>query len=358
MMGQIEDASLFLETCILNLEIMSMSPANMKPAQKQKLLEMECLMRTQLCALLSQLDQHKEAFYHCQIAVRIAHFLINELSDYNTSMSFRDQFNTRTTNRPVSRLSVEKTPNKLQKINKPKPSLKPVRTDDDIEGDTEMLSIFQISYKKVHPLLKKLKTFMVQKPEEQPPIDPDYQDDRQKIDELADELDSEGTPVDCENLLGFLNQKNIYTTLNISKYMKLERMDIERAYSTPDQDLNLTRSVLLKKIVHLVLAYFCMGTELRFLATENEEGAEQKESALWHGRAVEIAVAFFPSDCSLVKHLIGAYAKHHAPSTEVIKEDEESEGILKVLKAMKGVHSSKSAPIIQDLDYLYGDILN
>lgn len=25
---------------------------------------------------------------------------------------------------------------------------------------------------------------------------------------------------------------------------------------------------------------------------------------------------------------------------------------------MKGVHSSKSAPIIQDLDYLYGDILN
>lgn len=131
-----------------------------------------------------------------------------------------------------------------------------------------MLSIFQIGYKKMHPILKKLKGLMFK---EAGDLDPDSISAREKIEELNEELDEAAPAPDCENLLGFLNQKNVYTTLNISKYMKLERMDIETAYSTPDQDLNLTRSVLLRKIVHLVLAYFCMGTELRFLGAEGEE---------------------------------------------------------------------------------------
>ena len=79
MMGNLEDAALFLETCILNIEILTMDKNFHSPSWKQKLLDMELLMRVQLCALLSQINRHQEALFHGQIDVRICHFLIDDL---------------------------------------------------------------------------------------------------------------------------------------------------------------------------------------------------------------------------------------------------------------------------------------
>ena len=90
MLGSLEDSALFLETCILNLEILSMMPLFQKTETKWKILTLECLLRMQLCALLSQLHRHQEALYHAQIAVRISHFLMRDLKSFIKSLVYRE----------------------------------------------------------------------------------------------------------------------------------------------------------------------------------------------------------------------------------------------------------------------------
>lgn len=34
----------------------------------------------------------------------------------------------------------------------------------------------------------------------------------------------------------------------------------------------------------------------------------------WHGKAVEIAISFLPSESPLVSHILMSYEKHHSPS--------------------------------------------
>lgn len=92
MLGSLEDSALFLETCILNLEILSMMQLFQKTEIKCKILTLECLLRMQLCALLSQLHRHQEALYHGQIAVRISHFLLRDLKAFIKSLVFRENF--------------------------------------------------------------------------------------------------------------------------------------------------------------------------------------------------------------------------------------------------------------------------
>lgn len=48
MLGSLEDSALFLETCILNLEILSMMPMFQKTEIKAQILSLECLLRMQL----------------------------------------------------------------------------------------------------------------------------------------------------------------------------------------------------------------------------------------------------------------------------------------------------------------------
>jgi hypothetical protein len=50
---------------------------------------------------------------------------------------------------------------------------------------------------------------------------------------------------------------------------------------------------------------------------------KRRESEFFHGKALEIAAGFLPSECPLVNHILMSYQKHHAPSQQVIQENEE-----------------------------------
>ena len=153
--------------------------------------------------------------------------------------------------------------------------------------------------------------------------------------------------LDCQNLLGYMNQKNVYTTLNITNFMKLEALDIHDLFSSPDQDLNLTRRSLVQTFMMTTVSYFCVGTEIRFLKESGcEEYQESLEDILWHGRSLEMAISFFPGDCSLTKHVRTSYEKHHAPVTSQIPEGSEVNEDIKVLKSLEGVHSNREQPFI------------
>lgn len=73
-----------------------------------------------------------------------------------------------------------------------------------------------------------------------------------------------------------------------------------------------------------ITAYFCMGTELRFLKLAKEEGFEEtKDDELWHGKSLVLAVQFLPGDAPLTRHIVTSYMKHHSPVSEEIPESEE-----------------------------------
>lgn len=99
-----------------------------------------------------------------------------------------------------------------------------------------------------------------------------------------------------------------------------------------------------------------MGTELRFLRQLNIQGFKDSvEAQFWHGRALEMSLAFLPGDSPFVKHIIHSYQKHHSPSSQAIPEDYEMSPNVKVLKPLVGVHFNKLNPVIQDCDYIYDE---
>jgi len=77
----------------------------------------------------------------------------------------------------------------------------------------------------------------------------------------------------------------------------------------------------------MIVAYFCIATEIRFIIQLKEEIAtipnfdidnKNKESEYWHAKSLEIACTFLPSDCPLLNHVLLSYQKHHAPSSSAI----------------------------------------
>jgi hypothetical protein len=151
-------------------------------------------------------------------------------------------------------------------------------------------------------------------------------------------------------MLGFLNQNSYHEKLNITNIMKLKRLDFRDVYGVRAPDLILTRENLMERVMLLITAYFCMGTELRFLKQLMVEGFEDSiDSEFWHGKALELSIKFLPGDAPLVKHIVSSYQKHHSPSFEQIPEDEEVESSIKVIRPNYGISYDKVAPWIRDI---------
>lgn len=71
--------------------------------------------------------------------------------------------------------------------------------------------------------------------------------------------------MNLQNVLGFINQKKINSSLNISNIMRLKKLKFHDLYSVRDMDTVLMRDSMLKRIMLIITSYFCLGTELRFL---------------------------------------------------------------------------------------------
>ena len=80
--------------------------------------------------------------------------------------------------------------------------------------------------------------------------------------------------------------------------------------------------------------------------------SKRKESEYFHGKALEIACSFLPSECPLVNHILMSYQKHHAPSHQTIKETQECSEDLKIIRPLLGIESNKHQPIIRDNSHL------
>lgn len=80
-LGILEECSICLEACIEHMNsdyLRNYFNDPEHPSLKLKMLKYRCKTHMQICALLSQIHKHKEAVYHSNRAIKIAHYLINE----------------------------------------------------------------------------------------------------------------------------------------------------------------------------------------------------------------------------------------------------------------------------------------
>ena len=74
-----EECSLYLEGCILNLNGCFDIDLDENPEEKLKKVKYQCKAHMQICALLSQLHKHKEALVHAEQAIKLSHYLIKDI---------------------------------------------------------------------------------------------------------------------------------------------------------------------------------------------------------------------------------------------------------------------------------------
>ena len=123
-------------------------------------------------------------------------------------------------------------------------------------------------------------------------------------------------------------------------------------------EAELNRESFLETLSFLIVAYFCISTEIRFIIQLKEEinvkgskpfdpAVKTKESEYWHAKSLELACSFLPSDCPLLNHVLLSYQKHHAPSQTSIPEHQSTDEELEVIKPYIGIENCKFQPIVR-----------
>lgn len=112
-------------------------------------------------------------------------------------------------------------------------------------------------------------------------------------------------------MLGVKRYEDWILNLNIGNVMHLSPLGLQEMNLQLDNSHELTRDAILEKVVLLSIAYFCVGTELRFLSQSKskkqesrqtsspkpgEEKYSKKESEKWQAKAVETSCTFLPSE--------------------------------------------------------------
>lgn len=91
--------------------------------------------------------------------------------------------------------------------------------------------------------------------------------------------------------------------------MQITPLTIHDLYCEQLIDEEFSRGSILEKISFLSISFFCVSTELRFLMNSREKlsinvAQIKAESEFWHGKALEIACGFLPSESPLVTHIL------------------------------------------------------
>ena len=76
----------------------------------------------------------------------------------------------------------------------------------------------------------------------------------------------------------------------------------------------LARESFLEKLQLLIVSYFCVSTEMRFIIQSRSgfmkddiRKEKELEQEYWHVKALDIACAFLTSECPLFNHILLSY---------------------------------------------------
>eukprot|EP00826_Nyctotherus_ovalis_P061107 TRINITY_DN8661_c0_g1_i6.p1 TRINITY_DN8661_c0_g1~~TRINITY_DN8661_c0_g1_i6.p1 ORF type:complete len:220 (+),score=22.14 TRINITY_DN8661_c0_g1_i6:570-1229(+) len=172
----------------------------------------------------------------------------------------------------------------------------------ELEGVVEAAAVkfdatlLETTARKLLPILRALISYLI--PEEQ----------QHKIQAKKD--------IKIRSLFGFLPCLESVMGLNMGGLVQLSPLSLIDILSEYDLQYELSRESLFERIALLVIAYFCISTETRFIA--QMANAAPGEAEFFHARALEIACKFLPAECSLTTHMYMTYQKHYSVTQQII----------------------------------------
>jgi len=137
--------------------------------------------------------------------------------------------------------------------------------------------------------------------------------------------------------LGLVKQDEDWIfSINIGNVMSMAPLTIEELSSNngvkSETYHEVARDSMLEKIILIIIAYFCIATEMRFIAKEltKQYGADYlysspyyRDSEAFHAKSIHIGAQFLPKACPLVDYIIKSYKKNYLKDkvAKVLKPD-------------------------------------
>jgi len=223
------------------------------------------------CAILSQQNRHSEALDHAKYAVKYAHMVINRTVSIAESYATSD--------------------------------LLPGKTEEEIINP-----LLEIMSKKLLPILYELRSMLGAEGTSNPNL---WRKRKFQIKAQPTQQSAHKT-LNIRNLFGFCRTNDWCLNTNISSVMQLSPMTLHDLLPIDGKEYEISRESIIEKISYVLIAYFCISTEKRFMAQVNKDTLSAKQAEFWHMKALELASCFLPSECPLLLHIYSSYQKNYS----------------------------------------------
>lgn len=270
----LEECTSYIEACIYNVKnkkVMTSQETQGKIGFSERLRKQkyECKSHIQLCALFSQLGQHETALAHGKTAVKKTEQFMNDCLMICTDHLSRHR-----------QKSLKFGPKKL--LEKP-------------------------SYLKFHELVTKGVPII------------EYILNKLKNKRVRN---TKAPKLDMRTVLGVQRHNDWIYNYNIGDMMLIVPMTLYELKNTINIQAELTRDLMLEKILMVVVAHFCVATEIRFL-TSNNSKIQVQEAKIWHKKALEFGQPFLPTSCPLFLHISNSYIRNYSENLSETSKNQE-----------------------------------
>lgn len=269
----------------------------------------------QMCAVLSQANQHKEALNHCELAALLCEDNLNKTKILFEKTIVKQQETIDSKKRNSITISDDANNKELTE------QIKELQNLIDLEIVCKSIC-FKIRH--FRETLSSQSTLTL------------------GVDKINSDSYSSGFPAshsatiaDLENILSENNpdeykkafksliaehpEEDWIKFLNIGNIMYLSPISVDELDLESDPGCELLRDAVIEKIVMLSVSYFCLATEYKFISEDKEKISENMIiSELYHSKAVEFSFSYIPLSCPIIKHYITTYNKHYNTNLEPI----------------------------------------
>lgn len=276
-MGSLEECSIALENSLIYMDSY-LSLKDQSIAKRMKLMKQEARIRIQLCALFSQLHQHKDALEQAKLSTKLIHGLIKDLLALCNFYSKKKQVKEKAvvfdesilTKANKSKFDINDSNDKIadnifdheeEETKEEDSPIKKAEVHNYLDDD---LSLIERTAQRVKPIMEALLGQLVQEKKlddassqgtlhEKSHISVEQVNDVSEIKAVKKEKKIDP---DMRIVLGYLNQNEMVSNLNIGNLMQIVPVKIEDLLSAPRNETEFNRASFIDKIALLCVAYF------------------------------------------------------------------------------------------------------